>query len=342
MAQQLFENSYYSPVEDYVVNVTANANAYNTAAVAAVKENDSPAMENMQKDSQQRNATAEMIDCTTFTLDSGERKFITVGLDPASDFNVTVRLSNSTRDVRISSEFTRRLYSMLGHILSIITDSPTLRGRGERLFLKDETSTLSKTMYRGKNMLLVDSHRSNGSRGVMLSRSNLLKMQDLKRCVEETITRKLFVSRATVCELMDQTVLYLSRNIYRASGTSCTETAALIRNIHNDLIAMHVPCSLHDRGFLEQIKLFAVDQLAQRWIAAKRSAADDGGFCYVTDGDENKGDGNNNNNNAITENDITYPLSEVINLIAFFHHDYVIFMVFIFYFFLIFYSSSSP
>jgi HKD family nuclease len=122
------------------------------------------------------NTSMELIDCTMFTIDFDDRKFIAIRLDPENDFNVTVRIATSTHNVCISPDFLRRLYSLMGNILSIITNSPVKTH--ERLFLKDETNTLSKTSYCGNNMLVIDSHSRDGSR-VLLSRKNLLKLEDL-------------------------------------------------------------------------------------------------------------------------------------------------------------------
>lgn len=166
MADRIIEDVYY----------LATTYAANDSTSVAAAEITLP-VENNIRDFKIENTTMELIDCTTFTIDFADRKFIAIGLDPANDFNVTERIATSTRNVCISPDFLRRLYSLMGNILSIITDYP-VKSR-ERLFLKDETNTLSKTSYRGKNMLVIDSHSRDGSR-VLLSRKKPFKISRLE------------------------------------------------------------------------------------------------------------------------------------------------------------------
>jgi len=112
-----------------------------------------------------------LIDTTNFVIDFHGRKSISIGLDPSSDFNVSIQIITPSRFVCITADFLRHIYSLMGNILSIISDPP-IKSR-ERLFLKDETITLSKTNYRGGNMLLVESHHQQGCH-VLLSRRDLL------------------------------------------------------------------------------------------------------------------------------------------------------------------------
>ena len=102
----------------------------------------------------------ELIDTTTFTIDFPERKFISIGLESANSFQLTARLVTATRYVNITVEMLRRIFGMMGNILSIISNPP-VKSR-ERLFLKDENLTLSKASYRGDNMLAIESHFSTG------------------------------------------------------------------------------------------------------------------------------------------------------------------------------------
>lgn len=205
----------------------------------------------------------DLIDATNFVIDFAARKSINIGLDPSDVFNVSVQIITPSRYVSITSDFLRRIYSLMGYILSIISDPP-VKSR-ERLFLKDEINTLSKTTYRGENMLVIESHLRQGCR-VLLSRQNLLRLQDMQWAIDESITRKSNVVRCTVLEQTDLIASYLSMNVYVDKSACIEEMIAATRNIHNNLHTMNIipesQCS-----FINQIKLFANKQLALCWSA---------------------------------------------------------------------------
>lgn len=205
----------------------------------------------------------DLIDATNFVIDFAARKSINIGLDPSDVFNVSVQIITPSRYVSITSDFLRRIYSLMGYILSIISDPP-VKSR-ERLFLKDEINTLSKTTYRGENMLVIESHLRQGCR-VLLSRQNLLRLQDMQWAIDESIARKSNVVRCTVMEQTDLIASYLSMNVYVEKSACVEEMIAATRNIHNNLHTMNIipesQCS-----FINQIKLFANKQLALCWSA---------------------------------------------------------------------------
>jgi len=161
----------------------------------------------------------DLIDATNFVIDFAARKSIYIGLDPSDVFNISVQIITSSRYVSITSDFLQRIYSLMGYILSIISDSP-VKCR-ERLFLKDEINTLSKTTYRGENMLVIESHLRQGCR-VLLSRQNLLRLQDMQWAIDESIARKCIVVRCAVIDQTDLIALYLSMNVY-VEKSACIE-----------------------------------------------------------------------------------------------------------------------
>ncbi|XP_050064888.1 uncharacterized protein LOC126553818 [Aphis gossypii] len=205
----------------------------------------------------------DLIDTTNFVIDFAARKSINIGLDPWDVFNVSVQIITPSRYVSITSDFLRCIYSLMGYILSIISDPP-VKSR-ERLFLKDEINTLSKTTYRGENMLVIESHLRQGCR-VLLNRQNLLRLQDIQWAIDESIARKSNVVRCTVMEQTDLIASYLSMNVYVEKSACVEEMIAATRNIHNNLHTMNIipesQCS-----FINQIKLFANKQLALCWSA---------------------------------------------------------------------------
>ena len=66
---------------------------------------------------------AELIACTNYTIDFVNRKFLQLGFDPTQEFNVCVRIITPSRYVNISVDFLKRIYSLMGHILSHILDT---------------------------------------------------------------------------------------------------------------------------------------------------------------------------------------------------------------------------
>jgi hypothetical protein len=170
----------------------------------------------------------ELMDSTTFTIDFADRKFVTIGLDATTNaFDVTVRISTSTRYVSISVDFLRQIFSMMGHILSIITNPP-VKSR-ESLFLKDKTITRSK-MYRGDNMLAIES--VTGGRA-MLNRENLLALQDLAACINETIVQKIAIVRPLVQGQLEQIAEYLKTDFFLEKTSTVQDIAAFISGIHD-------------------------------------------------------------------------------------------------------------
>ncbi|KAE9523191.1 hypothetical protein AGLY_016424 [Aphis glycines] len=213
----------------------------------------------------------DLIDTANFTIDFAGRKSIIIGLDPSNDFNISVQIITPSRFVCLSTDFLRRIYSLMGNILSIICEPP-VKSR-ERLFLKDETITLSKTSYRGENMLVVESYLQQGCR-VLLSRQNLLKLQDMQWIINETIALKSNIIRDTVVNQIDLVATYLNANVHVEKTSTVEEIIAIVQNIHNDLAIMNI-VPKNECNFTNQIKLFAYKQLAQRWFKKMHENGED-------------------------------------------------------------------
>ncbi|XP_050066056.1 uncharacterized protein LOC126555137 [Aphis gossypii] len=212
----------------------------------------------------------DLIDTANFTIDFAGRKSIIIGLDPSNDFNISVQIITPSRFVCLSTDFLRRIYSLMGNILSIICEPP-VKSR-ERLF-KDETITLSKTSYRGENMLVVESYLQQGCR-VLLSRQNLLKLQDMQWIINETIALKSNILRDTVVNQIDLVATYLNANVHVEKTLTVEEIIAIVQNIHNDLAIMNI-VPKNECNFTNQIKLFAYKQLAQRWFKKMHENGED-------------------------------------------------------------------
>lgn len=142
----------------------------------------------------------QLIDCSSFVIDSAGRKSINIGLDASDVFNVCVQIITPLRHVCISSVSLHRIFSLLPYILPNITNPP-VKSR-ERLFLKDENNTLSRATYRGESMLVVESCLQQGCR-VLLSERDLLRIHEMQWAVNESISRKSNVTRCAVMVQLD-------------------------------------------------------------------------------------------------------------------------------------------
>ncbi|CAH1726140.1 unnamed protein product [Aphis gossypii] len=116
---------------------------------------------------------AELIDCSNFILDFTGRKFLNVGLDSEDKFNIIVQIITPSLYVNMPSDFLRRIFSLMGNILSFVLDVPQKYNRN--LFLETEIISLSSMVYQGENMLVIESKTVNGCR-VLLNRTDLIKL----------------------------------------------------------------------------------------------------------------------------------------------------------------------
>lgn len=196
-----------------------------------------------------------LIDCTSFTIHFTDRKFIQIGLDPSDDYNVKIHIITASRHVSLTPDFLKRIFSMMGNILSVILDTPN-KTRG-LIFLKDNSITLSKMVYRGENTLIIESEVQDGCR-VLLSRENLLTLQDLEQCIFDIVQRKALITRQVVFNQLNQMFEYLDKErAQRNMPMIFDEVKTFIRR-----------SDINTNGefnFLNQIKLLATEKVAERW-----------------------------------------------------------------------------
>lgn len=201
----------------------------------------------------------QLIDCTNFTLDFNERKFINVGLDPTNHFEPTVQIVTSSRYVNISSDFLNRIFSLMGNLLSFILEQPIKYKR--IIFLDTATLTLSSMVYRRESMLVIESKMRDGCR-ILLSRENLLTLQHLEWALYDVILRKNVIIRPMVLQQFEQISTYFKNNFKRVENVE--EMSSTIKNVCDDLISNHIPKS--SQSFVSQLKLCATKQLAQQCV----------------------------------------------------------------------------
>ncbi|XP_060859915.1 uncharacterized protein LOC132937106 [Metopolophium dirhodum] len=204
---------------------------------------------------------AELIDCTNYTIDFVNRKFLQVGIDPTHEFNVSVRIITPSRFVNISVDFLKRIYSLMGHILSHILDTTVKYKRF--IFLENEFVLLTSMIYRGECMLVIESKVEHGCR-ILLSPKELMAIQNMEWTIFETVSRKTMVVRPMILLQLDQITEYFKNDYNIEKDATFEEFVAIIKGIQIELISKHVPKNKY--SFINQIKLLATDQLAIGWM----------------------------------------------------------------------------
>jgi len=116
----------------------------------------------------------ELIESTSYALDFTGRKFIFICIDPTEQFQTVVHLLTSSRYVKISIDFLRRIFSLMGNILSFILNIPQSYKR--MIFLY--SYKISIMVYSGSNVLVIESKDIDGCR-VLLNRKDLIRLQEL-------------------------------------------------------------------------------------------------------------------------------------------------------------------
>lgn len=200
-----------------------------------------------------------LIDSTNIMLNFKERRFLNIGFDPADNFNVTIHIITSSRYISISPDFLKRVFSLMGNILSFILDEPIKFKKIN--FLDTDTVLLTNMIYRGENMLVIESKISKGCR-VLLSREDLLNLQDLEWAIFETTTRKSIVVLPMLLEQFEKMGNIVKKKISRNGLTKHEEIKLFITRLYDEEILKNIPKS--NQSFVSQIKLFACEQLAKQ------------------------------------------------------------------------------
>lgn len=195
-----------------------------------------------------------LIDNTCFTIDFADRKFIHIGLDPSSDFNVVIHVITASRHICITYEVLKRIFTTMGHILSVILDTPT-KARST-IFLKDDSTLITKMVYRGENNLVMESKNHAGCR-VLLNRENLLVLQDLESCILQTVTYKSTIIRQTVMTQIAQMHEYLHKERFHGMQMIFDEVKTVLGRCNI------TPTT--ELNFISQLKLIAAQQITERW-----------------------------------------------------------------------------
>jgi hypothetical protein len=198
----------------------------------------------------------ELIESTSYTLDFAARKFVHIGIDPSEKLQVVVHLLTSSRHVHITTDFLKKIFSYMGHILSFILDTPQKYKRV--IFYEDEKMKLSSMMYSGENVLVIEAKNRDGCR-VLLNRADLIRLQYLECSIFESIVRKEVFTAPLVIKQYEEIVVYLDKKCTQHNSPlkNVDEMIVFIKNIQDDRVVKSIP------NFTNQIQMCAAEQLAE-------------------------------------------------------------------------------
>ncbi|XP_060862937.1 uncharacterized protein LOC132939662 [Metopolophium dirhodum] len=204
---------------------------------------------------------ADLIEATSYTPDFASRNFILVGIDPTEQLQKVVLLLTSSRYVKISIDFLRRIFSLMGNVLSFILDIPQSNKR--IIFLETDAYKISSMVYNGSNVLVIESKTEDGCR-VLLSRSDLIKLQELEWCITASINEKEEKIKPVIIKQISDYCEYLMEKCLQSDSppNNLREMEIFIRNVE-------VRQSKKTPN-LGQIKMFATKQLAELCMAHRK------------------------------------------------------------------------
>lgn len=199
----------------------------------------------------------ELIDCTSYVLNFEDRKFIQIGLSPSDAYNTQIDVITPSRYVRITPDFFNRFQSMMGRILSIILDPPM--NTKKDVFLNEDSMILSKMVYKGENVLIIESQVQDGCR-VILNRKDLFMLQNLETGILHCINRKNMYTRPLVLKQSILLQKYLRKELVKDENPKTLEELQIfITRINQDAVDV----SKDEPNFINDIKMLSYKQLAE-------------------------------------------------------------------------------
>jgi len=144
----------------------------------------------------------------------------------------------------------------MGNILSFILDSPQTM---KTVFLNTDEVILTNMIYRGENMLVIESKIQDGCR-VLLNRKDLMTIQYIEWSLYETVVRKTKIIVPLVSQQFKQMSSYLKSCIKPGKSMTKEEITNFIKSVNDELITNNI--SKYEHNYVSQIKLSAVEQLS--------------------------------------------------------------------------------
>uniref|UniRef100_A0A2S2NMC1 Uncharacterized protein n=1 Tax=Schizaphis graminum TaxID=13262 RepID=A0A2S2NMC1_SCHGA len=203
---------------------------------------------------------ANLIDSTNYTLHFNTRKFIHIGIDPTDNFNVVIHVITASRYVKVTPDFLRSIFSLMGHILSFILDQIVKYKR--IVFLETDIFKLSSMVYGGENVLVLESKIQDGCR-VLLNRNDLLQLQYLEWPIFETVVRKSTIMRPVILDQFKMFGGYIDQKLaaVKSIPRSNDEMEIFIKNLQNQHIIATLPKD--NVSLISQLKVYALTQLTE-------------------------------------------------------------------------------
>lgn len=205
---------------------------------------------------------SRLMDPTFFTINFFERKFLSIGLDPADNFNVTVRIITPSSYLNITPKTLQRIFTMTNDIPSTLLHARLKTKTSECLV--DDTVLLSKITRRGETKLLFQS--TFNSDKVLLIPEDLIALQHMERSTLDNILLKTRVIRPVVLRQLEQIAVYLKSNF--SSSDTIEDKISVIRDVLHELLMSLFPDE--KICFVSQLKLFADRQIAEKWVSLLR------------------------------------------------------------------------
>lgn len=206
---------------------------------------------------------ANLIESSTYTLDFVARKFIHIGIDPTENFQVAVHLITSSRHVKITPDFLKRIFSMMGNILSFILDTPRTNKR--ITFLETDLFLISSMVYKGENNLVVECKNKSECR-VLLNRADLIELNKLEWCISKTIIQK-SVIQTILLNQIEEYCDYLEETSLQDTNPPNTEHEMEV------FIKLGTPLenTTTSPNLTYQIQMYAPMQLLRIWVDRRRA-----------------------------------------------------------------------
>ncbi|KAE9543716.1 hypothetical protein AGLY_002112 [Aphis glycines] len=188
---------------------------------------------------------AELIESTSYSLDFTSRKFLHIGFDLSEKLQVVVHLLTSSRYVYFTTDFMKKIFGFMGHILSFISDTPQKYKRV--IFYEDEKIKLSIMMYSGENVLVIETKNCDGCRVL--------------------IVRKEVFTALLIIKQYEEIVEYLDKKCrqHKSPPKTVDEMVVFIKNIQDDRVVKSIPY------FSNQIQMCAAEQLAESSLHQRAS-----------------------------------------------------------------------
>jgi len=117
-----------------------------------------------------------------------------------------VHIITPARYISINIDFLRCIFALTGSILLFVLDLPQTAKK--QIFLSTNDVILTNMIYRGEDMLVMESKIQDGCR-VLLNRKDLIAIQYLEWSIYKTVVRKTKIIVPLVSQQFKQILSYL-------------------------------------------------------------------------------------------------------------------------------------